>query len=61
MIWPFDRASPDALTESACLVRAAWTATPWATGRSPERIDIVSGAGRRVTLRSFSALLIRAM
>ena len=35
--------------ESACRRSAAWTATPWATGRKPVSSVIVSGAGRSVT------------
>ena len=56
MICPRVRGSPAAILVSASLVSAAWAATPCASGSSPVSRVIVSGAGRRPTRRSFSAL-----
>jgi len=45
---------------SASRRSAAYTETPWATGKSAVRYVMVSGAGRMVTVRSFSASAARA-
>jgi hypothetical protein len=57
---PRDRGSPTARAAAACFTNAAYTATPHATGTNADTYVIVSGAGRQLTRRSFSAFAARA-
>ncbi len=45
MIWPRVRGSPAAVRVSASRLSAAWTATPWATGRSAAQVGHHVGRG----------------
>ncbi len=59
--WPLPRSSPAAFADRAACVRAAWTATAWATGSSAETTAIASATGRIVTRRSLSARRARSV